>query len=526
MSTKCRQGRLQPRQHPAFEIREFKSSPSLTKSGIGAPRAPKTVEGPQGGPQGQRKPNETQESKSRRPESPDSHPVVVRTMDLISGKEMDDHPNQPDDHPEERIQEIQDKQEKEPSDDLDDRDDRDDFHAYMNNVDDVDDVEDKRRERHDRKEIPLGEDGRLEHNRQALGAIKTSHVISASKPIGLWFKKKLSAFGIQKRRQQIKQQALTETKGNANMALTTAILQTLMKGYNDLFFAGQFYTKLMEQKTNFTLVLVDANQDHHEFKKGWAGFCQMKGDQVTIALHPGLNDLIFESDPNSSSNPITKGEEINGILCTDRVECAQVVLEHELIHLIHQVFLRKVKAGHGKSFKDLAKGLFGHSLFTHAIGHGQGLNRVRREEDREAKFAQCKVGDLVVFCENGAGRRRFDQEGCIVVKGKEQVVLMSSNGSLLVKVPFADIKKVEEQPKRGLRNWTSRFLENKKNVTVGSEVTYERQAPKRVQKEGQKSVPNFNEVQGTVLAKKPLGAQVALDDSVSVFVPYHCLKVC
>jgi hypothetical protein len=58
----------------------------------------------------------------------------------------------------------------------------------------------------------------------------------------------------------------------------------------------------------------------------------------------------------------------NGLNCKNQLECLLLTLEHEMVHLIIDLFCDSRKNGHGKYFKELVKNIFGHTDVTHSLG--------------------------------------------------------------------------------------------------------------------------------------------------------------
>jgi hypothetical protein len=206
-------------------------------------------------------------------------------------------------------------------------------------------------------------------------------------------------------------------------------LQYLIFGYDEQFFNEELSDYLLHQKTDFH---IRYSKPADELRKGWAGVCQMENDKVTILLHPGFNSLAFKPG---------HVEEGCGVLCYDRLDCLMATLEHELVHMMMLVFYRAFKIAHGKPFQTLARGLFGHRLFTHAFGYGQGLDRIHRAHDKEIKAKKCNKRDMIAY---SAGieplRIRF---GMVLNKTQDYVTVMHSDGSVLDHIPFWNIHILE-----------------------------------------------------------------------------------
>lgn len=292
-------------------------------------------------------------------------------------------------------------------------------------------------------------------------------VISRPHPLKLWFDMKLESDIIIEKRLMIKKELL-KCKSARNIFIRASkiqidneVLNQLITLYDREFFKAKFFQKLKQQSTEFIL---DIGDPIYKFPKGWAGFFRLEGDVATIAIHKGMNDLQFKASAllptssSSSSSPqginLETCEEVNGILCFDKIDVLQIVLEHELIHLFIAVFLRKHKVAHGPQFQELCKSIFGHTLYTHAIGHSCGLERVYEEEDRLEKLKTWKIKDLVRLTRlnysssvqnNNNEEDRVDRMGMIVQLFKDDVTIMSTDGTLIEKIPFKELTKISNR---------------------------------------------------------------------------------
>jgi len=107
---------------------------------------------------------------------------------------------------------------------------------------------------------------------------------------------------------------------------------------------------------------------------------------------------------------------VGGLLCRSRLECMQLTLEHEMVHLLMYMWqkcndplgnrrTRKpvvdglVVGGHGPTFKRLVLNMFGHTATRHglftSVEDGEG-NVARPTGAVQLKHAGLKVGESVV----------------------------------------------------------------------------------------------------------------------------------
>jgi hypothetical protein len=266
-------------------------------------------------------------------------------------------------------------------------------------------------------------------------------------------------------------------------------------------------------------------------------------------------------------------EEVCGLVCRDRLDCIQVLLEHELIHLFISGFQGKVKVNHGPPFKELARSLFGHTQYTHTIGHPVGLSRFIVLQDKERKYESWRTGDIVTYSggycctgypkggastpspptnelEKSKKKRKAKTEldddssndetvdgggddddereggkgeqapptfplGIILVKGKEKLTLISPDGSIVEKVKYTNVdspdRPITKEETKLMLQWVHQFTDNKKRTRIGSKVD---------RSTGQSGCSS-----GVVVGKKGLYAEVSFERGFSIPVPYHSLRL-
>ena len=99
---------------------------------------------------------------------------------------------------------------------------------------------------------------------------------------------------------------------------------------------------------------------------------------------------------NLEENQVTKS---GGLICKSRLNCLQLVLEHEIIHLISGYYYpnrkqldKKIYSGHGLLFKNLVKNYFGQTESTHQIG-----NIIYDGSDKERTLSkdEIKIGKII-----------------------------------------------------------------------------------------------------------------------------------
>lgn len=146
-------------------------------------------------------------------------------------------------------------------------------------------------------------------------------------------------------------------------SLTPDDIKIMTEVYDIMFFDGQI--KEFIEKTNTTLLFSVSNANKT------AGYCKRKGCIRTISLAWNVFKNIFEKDEKEI-------HQSNGLRCKNRLECLQLTLEHELVHLLIGMspFVPKmldknntIYSSHGKLFKALVFSYFGHTKVVHSLGH-------------------------------------------------------------------------------------------------------------------------------------------------------------
>lgn len=334
----------------------------------------------------------------------------------------------------------------------------------------------------------------------------------------LWFPVDLPVAEIMQRRRHIKERIILELKGNP-FELTGSNLRKLVCEYDRLFFENRLFEAMNFQKTAFKVAVGGIRMS-----KGTAGCCDYQNDTCTIHLHPGLAQLKFGKGRGGGGGVQTCGD-VGGIACGDLLECVQLVLEHEFVHMLLMVCSRMMREVHSKRFKDLARGLFGHRLFTHNIGgiHSQGTpeERIEIERDAEEKRKVFKPGTVVRFRSSPVA---------VIVRKKSAVTVMHTDGHIVENVPYhktelwtryeerddeeddgPDKQKDEQEMIQQLEHNYVLFLNNKQNLQPGDTVTY--------------SDPDGKPRLAVAVNKKSLGATIHTHNTTNLLLPFHTLRI-
>lgn len=178
-------------------------------------------------------------------------------------------------------------------------------------------------------------------------------------------------------------------------------LETLFNLYDDIFFENSFRGYFRDSGSPFSIFF-------SKTLTKTAGRCTRKprpiceySIEISIKIMAGL------------FSPTATGQNVhaaNGLICRTRLGCLQLVLEHEMIHLLQFIYIAcSSRQEHGPEFKTLVKNIFGHTETTHdllnALTEEQAQNYSTRHEtrktDRETQITALKAdlypGVLVQF---------------------------------------------------------------------------------------------------------------------------------
>jgi hypothetical protein len=322
---------------------------------------------------------------------------------------------------------------------------------------------------------------------------------------------------IEKRRQDIHLQLLTELEGQGTTTtittgpITKSLLQRMVELYNVHFFDAKLFEMLIEQKTHFS---VDVGLI--TFQKGQLALCANVANRAVITVH---------QDINVHELTVEEPEACNGIICSSRLELAQVLLEHECIHLIIDVGLRAPAnvPSHGTLFQKLAFYFFGHTRYTHEgpIRKG-GPQRKRKMDEDQGSFSQ-KVQKIQGLKEKQqqirVGSLVFDSkknQAMVVRKTQNYVSVLLDNGSIQEKVSLEFIYPGAQESglsAHKLNQAYQLFSKQRKACQIGARVHIPSQI---VLGQG----PPMT-IPGQIVEKKPCRARIRISMFCDVYVSYH-----
>lgn len=186
---------------------------------------------------------------------------------------------------------------------------------------------------------------------------------------------------IEARRQYIYDQVVSNPNRVAEM--TDSDLENLFWLYDDVFLQGEiarYFLGLQEVPTtlevkfgNFGNAGDFENLGTHGERietTGISGHCQISiGPDYcrhTLLISKPILSRIFTQKRGERNF----AETTNGLRCYDQLGCLMITLEHEIIHLIINIWCRKSDDAHGPHFMTLSHNIFGHTEFSHSLGRG------------------------------------------------------------------------------------------------------------------------------------------------------------
>ncbi len=274
-------------------------------------------------------------------------------------------------------------------------------------------------------------------------------------------------------------------------------LSRLFELYDKIFFRGQIQKKLDE--TNSTV----------EFKfsahTSTAGTCSRKGCKWKINIPIKLFQGLFQK---GEKNLLT-----NGIWCTSKLDCLQLTFEHELMHLLMQLYGYSVMkpeydqpndtfTGHGKLFQCMVFIYFGHTAYKHDLFKGEASTKIKKED--------AQIGMRVKYFSN---KDQEEYHGRIIKMNPKKAIVQRDDGREW-NIPYTmleqsdksvpDIPKVPDIPVPSKPSTST-----KDRFKVGMRITY---------------IHKGKTHYGVIFRINPKRASVNLDDGTTPLIPYHMLK--
>ena len=163
----------------------------------------------------------------------------------------------------------------------------------------------------------------------------------------------------------IYQSILKTIGGNPNNieAMTNEALEYMFWLYDSYFFNETFQRHFEKYpESSLTIKFGHGHSEHSGVPAFYEGLCTAKGCNYTILIDKTVFNLLFKTLKHER-------ECVNGIECSNQLECVQIVMEHEMVHLLTYMYYPP-KSGHSYPFQFIATNIFGHTATTHLLGYG------------------------------------------------------------------------------------------------------------------------------------------------------------
>jgi len=154
-------------------------------------------------------------------------------------------------------------------------------------------------------------------------------------------------------------------KGGANfIRLSGADVGYIFRLYDEVFFQNQ-----IKEKVNISGG--ELKYYASERTSGAGGVCSINYSEEKciyyLDVSPNIINTIFRQNKEGLSDAA-------GIGCKDRLECLQLIMEHQIIHLLMIIWEYfsdpddEIYGTHGKLFQCMSREYFGHTIFEHDLG--------------------------------------------------------------------------------------------------------------------------------------------------------------
>lgn len=207
---------------------------------------------------------------------------------------------------------------------------------------------------------------------------------------------------VEEKRKEIHHSLVSHHKISPNFtSLTPKNLEEVWEMYDRVFFHGEIEEKMKKKK--YTMLFKISSPNKKTKIGAWCRPSRSPGSGrcfYTMSFPAGLYLSLFQKKEER--------EIVNGRVCSDRLMCLQLVMEHELIHILFFLFDRfqrgidPIHSAHGKLFQCMAHAYFGHTDFRHEMGADP--EAMKREDIRVGmfvRFTYTKRGqdDIVVYAQ-------------------------------------------------------------------------------------------------------------------------------
>lgn len=124
------------------------------------------------------------------------------------------------------------------------------------------------------------------------------------------------------------------------------VLERMMEMYDDVFFGGQISEKIRSMNRILVISTTPGNNR---------------------IVSNDLKIIMYISERVCSKLKTGEVFKVNGMMCKDKLQCVQIILEHQIIHLLMVLYNHEEEETyeHSELFKCMAKTYFGHEFFDH-----------------------------------------------------------------------------------------------------------------------------------------------------------------
>ncbi len=187
---------------------------------------------------------------------------------------------------------------------------------------------------------------------------------------------------VQARRRRVRREFLDRSvAGGAVSRLTAADVRLLFELYDEVFLDGYFQREFCGRLTFSLSTLMPSA----------AGKVLAPAGLPTLAPEQVHYDLRIAWEPFLGYHEVRRPKTVAGVRTRDALEALQVVVEHELCHLVELHCYGRTSC-RGERFKALAHGLFGHT---------EGYHRLPTRQELAKERYGIAPGDAVTFVHNG-----------------------------------------------------------------------------------------------------------------------------
>ena len=180
-----------------------------------------------------------------------------------------------------------------------------------------------------------------------------------------------------------------------NIDLTKFKLTSIIVKKLFLIFDKIYFKNLIQSKLHF--LNIDLDFDVSNKCKNAAGLCKYRNYKMEIIFSKHIIEKIY----NDKFEKI----EINGLICFDIVDVLINLMEHEITHLILNIYdhyKNDIKSGHNSQFKNIVYNMYRHTKITHDLLSGDldKYEKIKENINKELKIGmkiQCKKNEGTVI---------------------------------------------------------------------------------------------------------------------------------